>query len=806
MSINAHDDYEELAKLLYPSIESSGNVYYGQTRRLTLDKIFDKDKDGFKCYFDSYRHYYVEDKTKYTFQRCLCWKLGPLNDIIDFSNNNIYYDDIPLVYFRYKINIEDKQVSNVINSGNYITYEKQLTIGEPTAIANYFLESPDGKELYDGRNFYIQYTDGTPYLYIAVSKFKQSINLPLYLEVTNDVSAEVFICDNSDEEGLPPGLFEYSEDNINWKPLVLQGNTHSNIITIEPYKRCYFRCVGQKLVLSTSYYFSFRIRKHKDETSGNIPEVTVGGNLISMASNKDSLQPNEFFRLFMQNECITNAEYLYIGKTANYSCGSLFTVCNNLVYPPKVLPCKELVRGCYANMFNGCNLRTDYKLTTILPADILEPFCYNSMFGETGCRSLVCLGFNISDPGAINYILRNAGSEGTLYVNPESIEFWEEKLDDVIVPSDWKIEPFTSNNTEYEAKSLKNILCKDENIVAHGTDNIYNGGGRLINLEYKTYEEKFDEKQIHKADTYNEDGSLNQDIWGYKTFNSPVQFRNGVYTEYGSLADYYKGRISYYGPNSSRVEYKEKGINLYKSEKLIYNDYYSEATSNIRVTSTDSTGIYTSTDEETGEEAENIVIKYCNPKAHIYAEEKEYKSNGLGISTLEYDKNSSITVETHSENYNIEPAITISSFQHNYKANIKSTSEIVITPEYININSKNIYVNGVKQNQPVYTDVDDTKKISVGAFALCARTGNATQSEPDIKIMSGDIGDIIDTADSETYKGGNIIWYALFDGDKQSWSLGEQIDYGKWTIVSPYKKTISTVESRPVVFLAVRIE
>ena len=35
MAINKHDDYEALAKLLYPSIEASGNVYYGQTRKLT---------------------------------------------------------------------------------------------------------------------------------------------------------------------------------------------------------------------------------------------------------------------------------------------------------------------------------------------------------------------------------------------------------------------------------------------------------------------------------------------------------------------------------------------------------------------------------------------------------------------------------------------------------------------------------------------------------------------------------------------------------------------------------------------------
>lgn len=30
---------------------------------------------------------------------------------------------------------------------------------------------------------------------------------------------------------------------------------------------------------------------------------------------------------------------------------------------------------------------------------------------------------------------------------------------------------------------------------------------------------------------YNLDGSYNQEIWGYKCFNSPVKFRNGIYTD-----------------------------------------------------------------------------------------------------------------------------------------------------------------------------------------------------------------------------------------------------------------------------------
>ena len=54
MAINKHDDYEALAKLLYPSIEASGNVYYGQTRKLTLDEVLKRNSLGFDSHIESF--------------------------------------------------------------------------------------------------------------------------------------------------------------------------------------------------------------------------------------------------------------------------------------------------------------------------------------------------------------------------------------------------------------------------------------------------------------------------------------------------------------------------------------------------------------------------------------------------------------------------------------------------------------------------------------------------------------------------------------------------------------------------------
>ena len=81
MSINPHDDYERLAKLLYPSIEASGNVYYGQTKKLTTDEVLDKNDLNFESHIETFRERddYSEE---WWYQSYFCWKLGPLKGSI----------------------------------------------------------------------------------------------------------------------------------------------------------------------------------------------------------------------------------------------------------------------------------------------------------------------------------------------------------------------------------------------------------------------------------------------------------------------------------------------------------------------------------------------------------------------------------------------------------------------------------------------------------------------------------------------------------------------------------------------------
>ena len=76
---NNHNDYEELSSLLYPSIEASGNVYYGQTRKLAIDELFSINDGGFESNIKTIRRQTDSNEDWFEYISYFCWKFGPLN-------------------------------------------------------------------------------------------------------------------------------------------------------------------------------------------------------------------------------------------------------------------------------------------------------------------------------------------------------------------------------------------------------------------------------------------------------------------------------------------------------------------------------------------------------------------------------------------------------------------------------------------------------------------------------------------------------------------------------------------------------
>ena len=210
MAINKHDDYEALAKLLYPSIEASGNVYYGQTRKLTLDEVLKRNSLGFDSHIESF---YNEDNGRY--DSYFCWRLGSIHGSIlvnkdhlvdgitasDFSvpfvkrilyadSEETIYDDkliyravvsgennnstsvLPIfgtIFAKYRLDKHSTAITNELNSGSYDSYEVDI---EPVLDGIYVTDDFNPVNSIDDdisdRHFYISKENGTDYLYIQI--------------------------------------------------------------------------------------------------------------------------------------------------------------------------------------------------------------------------------------------------------------------------------------------------------------------------------------------------------------------------------------------------------------------------------------------------------------------------------------------------------------------------------------------------------------------------------------------------------------------------------------------------------------
>lgn len=687
MAINPHDDYEALAKLLYPSIEASGNVYYGQTRKLAVDELFDKNNAGFHSHIES--QYNDTSKEYDTF---FCWELGPLKGIIAAPE---ILPTAPMCFAKYKLVFTTNIIDNNLNSGVYNSYERSIS-AVFSDIEKTYGKIPVHNTAWDGANFYIIEEDSVWYLYIAIKYSNIITDLvdpepyeytpPPYKDgdeftITNlsdeaDVSVELKLngsLDNTD-------VYQYFivDSSSDWADLVLDTP-----VTVVGASKIKFRCKPGVI--------------KSDQTSSNFLRLQItganaalSGDFRSLQENKESVKNFEFSRFLRQNNTVVDARDLIIPIAGFYAFEYLFFTCINLKYPPQLpastlshycyynmffncgsllvapeLPAVNLMPHCYANMFSGCtqlsrvqdyfkvkylnsytlaysfismfrNCKslqvapciicdslqatscngmfygcTSLKTARIIVTDNLKDdmysgsnfkrsYCFKDMFkdctsltdvylecplytefetqyesvglcqemfsGCTNLRRIFCYMPQKWISRNDNYTdwLEGVSSSGEFYYDTE----YEDTLpnenkfpeSDSGIPSGWERRNIYEKYSNGE-DSLK--FCDErEYILASGTNNKNNGRGDITDqATLANMEKSFDENNSHQMNTYNEDGSFNQEVWGYKSFCSPVQFRNGVYTDTLSiLSTYDSGKIG------SDIDFTSTGSTIRSSD------------------------------------------------------------------------------------------------------------------------------------------------------------------------------------------------------------------------------------------------
>ena len=408
---NNHNDYEELASLLYPSIEASGNVYYGQTRKLAIDELFSINDGGFESNIKTIRRQTDSNEDGFEYISYFCWKFGPLNGririvpcdndkfIFTFANfpelEKIYHLDdtyiandstdpiVGTLFIRYKLLLNDNTVEHILNSGTFNSYEKIISL-DTNDIRVYITDNCDPTNIdnrdIDDRNIFVKHENDAYYLFVKLCKCADVENPgdALYFTNINDGESTVKLVVNGELQTD----YEYYKSTIGmWKKYTI-----GDAITLQNKNdKVYFR--GSRIQQNTGNYIQFNL----------IGKLSAGGNINSLLSPDESVykiiddyttfesaNADTFWRLFYNQSALVDASLLKLNtnKLAQDCYQRMFNSCTSLIKAPK-LQAATLASGCYNSMFYGC---TSLVNAPELPATTLAGYCYSNMF--YGCTSL----------------------------------------------------------------------------------------------------------------------------------------------------------------------------------------------------------------------------------------------------------------------------------------------------------------------------------------------------------------------------------------------------------------------------------
>ena len=408
---NNHNDYEELASLLYPSIEASGNVYYGQTRKLAIDELFNINDGGFESNIKTIRKQTDSNEDGFEYISYFCWKFGPLNGririvpcdndkfIFTFANfpelEKIYsLDDTYIVndstdpivgtlFIRYKLLLNDNTVEHILNSGTFNSYEKFISL-DTNDIRVYITDNCDPTNIdnkdIDDRNIFVKHESDAYYLFVKLCKCADvDHGDALYFTNINDGESKVKLIVNGDLQTD----YEYYKSSLGlWKKYTI-----GDAITLQNKNdKVYFR--GSRSQQGFYNYIQFNLTG----------KLSAGGNINSLLSPYESVYKNitdyttfetandsTFKMLFENQSSLYDASLLKLNtrNLAMFCYYNMFNGCTNLTQAPE-LPATQLNEYCYTSMFEDC---TSLNQAPELPATTLTNKCYSYMF--YGCTSLV---------------------------------------------------------------------------------------------------------------------------------------------------------------------------------------------------------------------------------------------------------------------------------------------------------------------------------------------------------------------------------------------------------------------------------
>jgi hypothetical protein len=466
----------------------------------------------------------------------------------------------------------------------------------------------------DGRNFYVDQVGSDVYLYIVACPLNgdgtqavYSDNNALRLTAVNGSVTISLSYSNSLMSLANKPEYKYRRNGVGeWVVIDWQNDT------IELNASEYIQ------VKLSNNFTDFSIQKFMRFVFGGNGSVKASGDIRSMLGTSDKQMYSYcYLRMFYNCTSLIKAPQLPANKLETYCYYGMFYGCTGLVTAPS-LPATKLANYCYSTMFYNC---TSLIKAPQLPANKLETGCYYGMFENCsslikapvinanllsstsssscfremffGCSSLtkaprirlgmiphngcaqmfygctnlseICIdATSINDNDSLYNWLVGISSSGTFYCKDATIFDTNSSSG---IPTGWAIK----STDDYYEEDIHGDEYRRGVMITSGYNSSDNGRGNITSSDtVGNMEQSFDENKTHQMGTYNSDGSLNQEIWGYKSFNSPVQFRNGIYDEFVSQIAYVTHTSdNEYSVAGSSIKLNSKDPNTDKTSKLI---------------------------------------------------------------------------------------------------------------------------------------------------------------------------------------------------------------------------------------------
>jgi len=295
---------------------------------------------------------------------------------------------------------------------------------------------------------------------------------------------------------------------------------------------------------------------------------------------------------------------------------------------------------------------------------------------------------------------------------------------------------------------------KNKYITAYGssnTDSYGRGDVTDVSTKYNMLPKNpLSDENAPEMNSYSSDGSYNQDVFGWKCFNSPVSFRNGIYGECGCVTTFSDN--SYHG---IKVETYDIGDNSNQSKIIIKADHIKLDGTVDDLTADKANKLVYNTSTVIKAASATSVVPDADGTVSLGSDTNKFK-NIYG--DIKLNTNLSFTTQYEVAGADSSDAVTTNLTDYNIAIKLPKCTYITTPVDgnvlAVGLGARNDFIN-LPQNQNTYLAADRVAPFS--APADVGKTCVGTSSRPYDHVWANNLHGCIPTGNASSFPVGCII-------------------------------------------------